>query len=90
MEKLKGLINSWTSLATRSVKEHRVKQVAPIPYHSNFLSVAAICSKKAILTLFNFVFPSCLYPQIWSEGNINPIFKVGNMSQPDNKVQWQW
>ena len=47
MEKLKGLINSWTSLATRSVKQHRVKQVAPIPYHSNFLSVAAICSKKS-------------------------------------------
>ena len=32
---------------------------------------------KAILALFNYVFHNGAYPQIWSEGIINPIFKTG-------------
>ena len=39
---------------------------------------------KAIIAIFNYVFHNGVYPQLWSEGIINPIFKMGKMSQPDN------
>ena len=37
---------------------------------------------KAILALFHCVFHNGAYPQIWSEGIINPIFKRGKMTIP--------
>ena len=39
---------------------------------------------KAIIAIFNYVFHNGVYPQIWSEGIINPIFKMGKISLPDN------
>ena len=39
---------------------------------------------KAILALSNYVFHNGAYPQIWSEGIVNPIFKTGKMTMPDN------
>ena len=39
---------------------------------------------KALLDLFNYVYHNGAYPQIWSEGIINPIFKTGKMTMPEN------
>ena len=39
---------------------------------------------KAILVLFNHVFVNGEYPDIWSQGVINPIYKAKEMNNPEN------
>ena len=39
---------------------------------------------KAILVLFNYVFVNGEYPEIWSQGVINPIYKAKEMNNPEN------
>ena len=39
---------------------------------------------KAIIAIINYVFHNGVYPQMWSEGIINPIFKMDKMALPDN------
>ena len=40
--------------------------------------------RKAILALFNYVFQSGEYPELWSNGIINQIYKSGEMRCPEN------
>ena len=38
----------------------------------------------SILALFNYVFQSGKYPDVWSQGIINPVYKTGEMRCPNN------
>ena len=39
---------------------------------------------NSILALFNYVFQSGKYPDVWSQGIINPVYKTGEKRCPDN------
>ena len=40
--------------------------------------------QNSILAVFNFVHQSGDYPQAWAEGIINPVYKAGKTSEPEN------
>ena len=40
--------------------------------------------KSAILKLFNIVLRTGLFPEVWNEGLITPIFKSGDKTDPQN------
>ena len=39
---------------------------------------------RTILALFNYIFQNGVYPDMWSHGIVNPIFKAGKMCSPEN------
>ena len=40
--------------------------------------------QNSIPALFNFVHQSGDYPKAWAEGIINPVYKAGKTSEPEN------
>ena len=39
---------------------------------------------NAILALFNYIFDHGQYPDVWSRGIVNPVYKTGSMCSPEN------
>ena len=70
------------TLALRKAKTGKACGSDAIPVE--FYKYGGDMLHEAILALFNYIFHNGAYPEIWSEGIINPIFKAGNMSIPEN------
>jgi hypothetical protein len=51
---------------------------------NELLKTAQTYLNPCLVKLFNAVFTSGMYPQIWSEGYITPIFKAENPKLPQN------
>ena len=39
---------------------------------------------NALLALFNYIFDLGQYPDVWSRGIVNPVYKTGSMCSPEN------
>ena len=39
---------------------------------------------NAILALFNYIFDHGQYPDVWSRGIVNPVYKTGSLCSPEN------
>lgn len=70
------------NLAIRKAKTGKASGPDMIPVE--FYKHGGETVHNAILAVFNFVFGKGEYPQIWSEGLINPVYKAGKTTDPDN------
>ena len=52
----------------------------PVEFYKNSNAIVS----RTILALFNYIFQNGVYPDIWSHGIVNPIFKAGKMCSPEN------
>ena len=76
------IVTNELTLALRQAKSGKAGGIDGISVE--FFKHGSETMRKAILALFNFVFHQGRYPDIWSQGIINPIYKSGMMSQPEN------
>ena len=51
---------------------------------NEFLIHSSPAIKDAILLLFNVILQTGCFPEIWAKGEIVPVYKKGNMSDPSN------
>ena len=68
--------------ALRRAKCGKAGGADSIPVESYKNSNAIV--SRTILALFNYIFQNGVYPDMWSHGIVNPIFKAGKMCSPEN------
>ena len=72
------IVTTELTLALRQAKSGKAGGIDSISVE--FFKHGSETMRKAILALFNFVFHQGRYPDIWSQGIINLIYKSGMMS----------
>ena len=68
--------------ALRSLKNHKAPGPDGIP--AEFLKEGIAEIEPIMLSVLNAIFEKGEYPKKWAEGLINPIYKNGDPSDPDN------
>ena len=69
----------------KAVKSLKAKKAAGLDRVRNeMLKIGINHLISSLVKLFNFIIRKRSFPDVWSKGLINPIFKSGSKSEPNN------